>query len=105
MTKDTLIKILKSLDINELTQPSNVRYGQAIYERGGVEIISHRTDLVEAWVGGLDGTVVEGGSQKRRTRLFVSDSKLEWHCAESAKEDQPFCKHCVALTMAAINSK
>jgi uncharacterized Zn finger protein len=99
----TVASLLDHDRIQELTRPSNMRYGQAIYERGGVEFIQNSPSRVEAWVGGLDGSVVEGGSQRRRTQLFVTDKGLQWHCAESAKKQQIFCKHCVALALAILD--
>ena len=100
MSKPTNItKLLSDRVIAELALPSNVRYGQAIYVRGGVEIIEQSPSSVEAWVGGLDGTVSEGGSQRRRTKLFLDDGELAWDCKGNPKNHQAFCKHCVALSL------
>jgi uncharacterized Zn finger protein len=101
----TIASFLDSERIQALARPSNFRYGKAIHDRGGVEFIESSPSRVEAWVGGLEGSVVEGGSQRRRTRLFVTDKGLRWHCAESAKKQQIFCKHCVALALAILNKK
>jgi hypothetical protein len=57
------------------------------------------TTGVEAWVGGLDGSVAEGGSQRRRTQLHTTSKGLAWHCAGNSKNHQIFCKHCVALAI------
>lgn len=89
--------------IEELARPSNIRYGKAIFDRGGVEIIEKKADTVEAWVGGLDGSMAEGGSQRRRTRLTATAKGLTWTCTESAKPDLIFCKHCVALGLALLH--
>ena len=86
--------------IERLALPSNVRYGTAIFTRGGVEFIAREATVVEAWVGGLDGTVAEGAGQRRRTTLTVGPEGLEWHCAGNPKNHQIFCKHCVALALA-----
>ncbi len=83
----------------ELSTPANFRYGQAIFSRGGVEIIESSDDKVEAWVGGLTGTSAEGGGQRRRTQLFATDEVLTWHCAGNPKNHDIFCKHCVALAL------
>lgn len=91
--------------VQELALPSNIRYGQAIHGRGGVEFIENKPDVVEAWVGGLDGSVAEGGSQRRRTRLFVEDGALRWHCAGNPKNHQIFCKHCVALALTILEGR
>ncbi len=88
--------------IRELALPSNLRYGTAIFERGGVEFISVAAAEVAAWVGGLKGSVAEGGSQRRRTRLFITPDGLGWHCAGNPKKHQIFCKHCVALALAIL---
>lgn len=88
--------------IRELALPSNLRYGTAIHERGGVEFISVASTEVAAWVGGLKGTMAEGGSQRRRTRLFISADGLGWHCSGNPKKHQIFCKHCVALALAIL---
>jgi uncharacterized Zn finger protein len=88
--------------IRDLALPSNVRYGTAIHARGGVEFITYAAVQVEAWVGGLNGSVAEGGSQRRRTRLFVTPEGLGWHCTGNPKKHQVFCKHCVALALAIL---
>ena len=95
-------KTLKDLlhgKLEELALPSNIRYGKAIHDRGGIEIIKHDDQIIEAWVGGLDGTVAEGGSQRRHTTLEVKNGKLVWRCTETAKPKPIFCKHCVALAL------
>jgi len=56
--------------------------------------------ILVAWVGGLEGSVAEGGSQRRRTRLSATAAGLKWHCAGNPKNHQIFCKHCVALALA-----
>jgi uncharacterized Zn finger protein len=99
-SKKALAGLLSHEKLKELALPSNYKYGKAIYDRGGVEIIDKRPDTVEAWVGGLDGSVAEGGSQRRRTRFAVTAKGLTWTCTESAKPDLIFCKHCVALGLA-----
>lgn len=88
--------------IQGLARPSNFRYGHAIHRRGGVELITSNQTEVEAWVGGLDGTVAEGGGQRRRTRLSLSRGRLRWHCAGNPANHQVFCKHCVALGLSVI---
>ena len=95
----TLKEYLTLKRVEELARPSNIRYGTAIYERGGVEIIHRSATTVEAKVGGLDGSVAEGGSQRRTTRMDLKGGKLIWRCTESAKPDLLFCKHCVALAL------
>lgn len=85
--------------IQNLARPSNFRYGQAIHDRGGVEFIVREPSHILAWVGGLKGTVAEGGSQRRRTQLFITDNDLKWQCAGNPKNHQIFCKHCVALAL------
>jgi uncharacterized Zn finger protein len=97
-----LASLLSHDKLKELARPSNYRYGRAIYERGGVEIIDKKSDTVEAWVGGLDGSMAEGGSQRRRTRFTATPKGLTWTCTESAKPDLIFCKHCVALGLALL---
>lgn len=97
--KKSVIDFLSLQNIQSLAIPSNIRYGRAIYERGGVEILTNTPFIIEAWVGGLEGSVAEGGSQRRRIKLFVSSNQLKWHCAGNPKNHQIFCKHCVALTL------
>jgi uncharacterized Zn finger protein len=98
--KKSVAQLLRPELIEELARPADVRYGRAIYERGGVEFIVRQPSKVEGWVGGLSGSVVEGGSQRRRTRLFATSRGLEWQCAGNPKNHQIFCKHCVALALA-----
>ncbi len=95
----TLAGILRDTDLEQLALPSNLGYGQAIYRRGGVEIIEQTPQYVEAWAGGLDGTVAEGGGQRRRVKLSSTPKGLAWHCAGNPKDHDIFCKHCVALAL------
>ncbi len=92
--------LVRPNEIERLALPSNFRYGTAIYKRGGVEIIEYSSLKVEGWVGGLDGSVAEGGSQRRRTQLISTPEGLQWRCTGNPKDHQIFCKHCVALAMA-----
>lgn len=86
--------------VDSLAIPSNVKYGTAIYKRGGVEVIKMTKTTAEARVGGLDRSVAEGGSQRRTTKLqLVGGNKITWRCTESAKPNLIFCKHCVALAL------
>ena len=89
-------------DVKRRALPSNYRYGEAIYRRGGVELIQQSPESVEAWVGGLDGTIAEGAGSRRRTALFATADGLTWHCAGNPKNHQIFCKHCVALALAIL---
>ena len=86
--------------IKELSLPSNFTYGEAIFRRGAVEIIEDSSDQVVAWVGGLDGSVREGGGSRRKTTLTIDDGHLKWRCTGNPKNHQIFCKHCVALALA-----
>jgi uncharacterized Zn finger protein len=104
-THAKVAQLLSHEAIEELATPSNLRYGTAIYKRGGVEIIKRSADKVEAWVGGLDGSVREGGGARRRTQLFATKKGLKWHCAGNPKKHQVFCKHCVALALAIRKKK
>jgi uncharacterized Zn finger protein len=100
--KASVSSLLSTALIRELALPSNLRYGTAIYKRGGVEFIGYSAAEVSAWVGGLKGTVAEGGSQRRRTRLYVSADGLAWQCSGNPHKHQVFCKHCVALALAIV---
>ena len=77
--------------------PSNIKYGRAIYKRNGVEIIESSAVRVEAWVGGLDEEVAQGGGSRRRVEFRALKSGLKWNCTGNPKNHQIFCKHCVAL--------
>jgi uncharacterized Zn finger protein len=79
--------------------PSNIAYGRAISDRGAVHIIESTDTHVEAWVGGLNGKVVEGGGSRRRVEFTVSEAGLAWHCTGNPADHQIFCKHCVALAL------
>jgi hypothetical protein len=96
----TLAHYLTLEKVKELSLPSNFRYGTAIYERGGVEFIGRDDAHAEGWVGGLDGTVVEGAGSRRRTTLSLDAGELTWHCSGNPKNHQIFRKHCVALALA-----
>lgn len=73
--KNTLAitKLLSADFIEKNALPSNIIYGTAIYKQGAVEIIESTDASIEAWVGGLDGKVVEGGGSKRRVTFW------RWH--------------------------
>jgi len=96
----TLARLLADTEIERRATPANLRYGRAIYRRGGVEFIERTPRKVVAWIGGLDGSVTEGGSQRRRARLSSTATGLRWHCTGNPKNHQIFCKHCVALALA-----
>jgi uncharacterized Zn finger protein len=96
----TLARLLTPAEIERRATPANLRYGRAIQRRGGVEFIERTPRKVVAWVGGLSGSVAEGGSQRRRTRLSATAAGVKWHCAGNPKNRQIFCKHCVALALA-----
>ena len=98
----SVVALLSPRIIQELARPSDLRYGKAIYKRGGVSFIEYEATKVEGWVGGLEGSVAEGGSQRRRTQFFATQKGLSWHCAGNPKNHQIFCKHCVALALAIL---
>jgi uncharacterized Zn finger protein len=85
--------------ITDNTINSNRVYGQAIFDRGAVEIISSEESRIEAWVGGLDGKMIKGGGGRRRVVFEFSDLALGWKCTGNPKNHQIFCKHCVALAL------
>ena len=91
--------LVRAIDLESLALPSNLTYGRAIFERGAVEVISDTEMALEAWAGGLDGTVAEGGGSRRRVRLWLSDGELHWHCTGNPKDHDIFCKHCVAVAL------
>jgi uncharacterized Zn finger protein len=101
--QETVTDLISPGIIQKLARPSDLRYGRAIYDRGGVEFITIEPSKIEAWIGGLDGSVAEGGSQRRRTQLFTTPNGLSWHCAGNPGNHQIFCKHCVALALAILN--
>jgi uncharacterized Zn finger protein len=96
----TLARLLTDTELERRATPANLRYGRAIYRRGGVEFIERTPRKVIAWVGSLDGSVAEVGSQRRRARLSSTAAGLRWHCTGNPKNHQIFCKHCVALALA-----
>ncbi len=105
MKKSQLISQLISRDfIDKNSIPSNIIYGEAIKDRGAVKIIESGDYRVEAWVGGLDGRVIEGGGSKRRVEFIASETGLKWNCTGNPKTHQIFCKHCVALALELLSS-
>ena len=98
-----LAQLLTPDETERLALPSNFRYGKAIYTRGAVKSIESSAFKVEAWIGGLDGSVAEGGGQRRRTQIASTPEGLQWHCTGNPKTHQIFCKHCVALALAIWN--
>jgi hypothetical protein len=100
-----LVELLNIEVIRQLSLPSNFNYGEAIFNRGAVEFIRSEPLEVEAWVGGLDGTIIEGAGSRRRTQLRATPEGLAWHCTGNPKHHDIFCKHCVALSLAIIANK
>lgn len=100
-----LAELLNFEIIQQLSLPSNFKYGEAIFNRLAVEFIRQEPLGVEAWVGGLDGKVIEGGGSRRRTQLYATPAGLAWHCTGNPKNHDIFCKHCVALSLALISDK
>ncbi len=103
MTAASVADLLPAGIVETLALPSNIRYGTAIFTRGGVTFITVETAVIEAWVGGLSGAIAEGAGQRRRTTLSAGPDGLEWQCAGNPKNHQIFCKHCVALALAIQN--
>jgi len=97
-----LKELLSHSEIKRLSLPSNFKYGEAIFRRDAVKFIRNEYIEAEAWVGGLDGAVIEGGGSHRRTQLFATKKGLSWHCAGNPKDHDIFCKHCVALALAIL---
>ncbi len=91
-------------DLSSLAIPSNISYGEAIFTRGAVVVISQSTTAVEAWAGGLDGTIKEGAGSKRRVQLWLEEGNLRSHCTGNPKNHDIFCKHCVAVALFVRNS-
>jgi uncharacterized Zn finger protein len=98
----TIAELLGGGNVRRLALPSNFRYGQAIFRRGGVEFMVLSSSKVEGWVGGLGGSVDEGGGQRRRVELAATRQGLKWHCTGNPRNHQMFCKHCVALALATL---
>jgi len=84
--------------------PANLTYGQAIYRRNAVEFIKQNSSMVEAWAGGLDGTIKEGAGSRRRVTFTIEEGTLHWNCTGNPKKHQIFCKHCVAVALALQDS-
>jgi uncharacterized Zn finger protein len=100
MEKSPSITRLVSQDfIEKHATPSNIVYGKAIYNRDAVQVLESSDVRAEAWVGGLDGKVIEGGGSKRKVEFVALKSGLKWNCTGNPKDHQIFCKHCVALAL------
>ncbi len=93
----------KFIEKNSL--PSNFAYGKAIYDRDGVEFIEQKADIIEAWSGGLGGTIKEGAGSRRRVTFTIKKESLHWNCTGNPKSHQIFCKHCVSVALAIKASK
>ena len=94
-----LRKHLNSVVLKDLAIPSNIKYGTAINKREAIEIIEEESGAVEAWAGGLTGSVIEGGGSRRKVRLWLDEKRLNWHCTGNPKNHDIFCKHCVAVAL------
>jgi hypothetical protein len=93
----SVLQLLKDTSLEELAIPSNLAYGQAIFKRGGVEIVVKTNTEIEAWVGGLAGDSKSGGGTRRHVWFYAQPSQFTWHCSGNPKSHDIFCKHCVAL--------
>lgn len=91
--------------IEKNTIPSNYSYSKAMYERSAIEFIEQKPGFVQAWAGGLDGSVKEGGGSRRRVTFTAEKNELHWSCSGNPKDHQIFCKHCVAVALALKSSK
>lgn len=100
----SLIELLSQNFIEENAIKSNIVYGTAIYNRNAVKFIDATDTEAEAWVGGLDGAVIEGGGSKRRVQFISSKDGLKWNCTGNPKNHQIFCKHCVALALQLLHT-
>lgn len=100
----SLTELLSQNFIEENAIKSNIVYGKAIYNRDAVKLIGNTDTEVEAWVGGLDGAVIEGGGSKRRVQFISSEDGLKWNCTGNPKNHQIFCKHCVALALELLHT-
>ena len=99
----SVFSILKKTSLENLALASNINYGRAIYERGGVEIVKMDEHEVEAWAGGLKGDVRSGGGSKRHVWLRVKDDKIVSRCTGNPKNHDIFCKHCVAVSLKVLS--
>lgn len=100
---NTLQTVLKNTNLGTLAIPSNIEYGTPIFERSAVQIIHQDTNIVEAWAGGLDGTLKQGAGSRRRVKLWLDRGELRWHCTGNPKNHDIFCKHCVAVALFLIH--
>jgi hypothetical protein len=95
--KSKILQLLNNTALEELSIPSNIRYGKEIFKRGGVEIVQSTDAEVEAWVGGLSGDSKSGGGTRRHVWFYSKKSTFSWHCSGNPKDHDIFCKHCIAL--------
>ncbi len=101
---NSVVAILKNVSLKNLALSSNLNYGNAIYERGAVELVKMNGNEIEAWAGGLRGSVKSGGGAKRHVWLWVIDEKLVSHCSGNPKNHDIFCKHCVAVSLKVLST-
>ena len=99
MKATKITEAIAKIEIESLVLPSNITYGTEIARRGAVEIIGISDSEVEAWAGGLTGTVKEGGGSRRHVWLTLKDGKIAHHCSGNPKHHDIFCKHCVAVAL------
>ena len=99
MKATKLTEAIAKVEIENLALPSNIAYGAEIARRGAVEIISISDSEVEAWAGGLTGTVKEGGGSRRHVWLTLKNGEITHHCSGNPKHHDIFCKHCVPVAL------
>lgn len=90
---------LTNLSLSTMALPANIKYGKAIFKRGGVALIRKSESEIEIWAGGLPGNSSEGGGSKRRVHFWIEKDQLSWRCTGNPKDHEIFCKHCVAAAL------
>ncbi|MBP1919835.1 SWIM zinc finger family protein [Youngiibacter multivorans] len=81
--------------ISRLATPSNIRLGEEIFKSGGVEILSCDDNKATAKVS---------GGQTKMTEIEGTEDMTMWKCSCLGKRTTIFCKHCVALAIAFVET-
>lgn len=92
----SLATLLTRKAVHRLADPGSLERGADYAANGRVHGLKHDADLVVAEVI---------GTRRYRVRLWVDGGELAHACTCPVGEEGRFCKHCVAVGLAWVNSR
>ncbi len=96
MSNSNLLELLSKKRLLQLAGPQSYSRGEAYFENGRVTGLHIEDNFIRAQVA---------GTKTYRTKLWIKENSLEWSCTCPLFEsDEVFCKHLVAISLAAQES-